>query len=161
MESYFKNHQRIFVHGGAATPNLLLEKLRPVFASCKELEFVHLHTEGPACYAEDIYADNVRVSSLFVGANLRNKKDRERFDYIPCFLSEIPSLFRKGVLPIDIAVVQVSPPDKNGWCSLGLSVDVAKAAVDTAKVILAQINPRMPRVHGDGFIHQDQLDAFI
>ena len=161
MESFFKNHQRIFVHGGASTPNLLLDKLRPVFASCTDMEFIHLHTEGPACYAEDIYSNNVRVSSLFVGANLRNKKDRERFDYIPCFLSEIPNLFRRGILPIDVALVQVSPPDKNGWCSLGLSVDVAKAAAETAKVVLAQINPQMPRVHGDGFIHQDELDSFI
>jgi 4-hydroxybutyrate CoA-transferase len=161
MESFFNSNQRIFVHGGASTPNILLEKLRPVFSQHKNLEFVHLHTEGPACYAEDRYADNVRVNSLFLGSNLRNKKDRQRFDYLPCFLSEIPSLFRSGLLPIDVALIQVSPPDKNGWCSLGLSVDVARAAVESAQIVLAQINLKMPRVHGDGFVHSSEFDGFI
>lgn len=159
MKSFFKSNQRIFVHGGAATPIALLEQLRPVFLEHRELEMVHLHTEGSLCYSEDRFADNVRVNSFFVGPNLRGKREPERFDYIPCFLSEIPSLFRRGLLPIDIALIQVSPPDKKGWCSLGVSVDIALAAVETAKVVIAQINPNMPRVHGDGFIHQESFDA--
>ncbi len=161
MESLFHSNQRIFVHGGAATPQALLKRLHPVWSSHKNLEFIHLHTEGALSYAEDSFKDNTRVNSLFLGSNLRKKQDCERFDYLPCFLSEIPSLFRTGILPIDVALIHVSPPDSKGWCSLGVSVDVAKSAVETARCMIAQINPQMPRVHGDGFIHQSRFHATI
>lgn len=157
--------QRVFVHGAAATPQRLLDALvaradAPADA-LTDVELIHLHTIGPARYADPKYAASFRVASLFVGENLRGRLDGARVDYLPCFLSEMPSLFRSGVRPVDVAFVQVSPPDAHGFCSLGTSVDTAKAAVDAARVVIAEVNPRMPRTHGDGFIHKDRITRFI
>jgi 4-hydroxybutyrate CoA-transferase len=145
--------QRVFVHGAAATPVRLLEGLVARASELRDVELLHLHTSGPASYAAAEYAQSFRVVNLFVGANLRKRLDGDRIDYLPCFLSEIPALFRSGRRRPDVALIQVSPPDAHGYCTLGTSVDVARAAVDTASIVIAQINPRMPRVHGDGFVH--------
>lgn len=153
--------QRIFVHGGAATPLHLLDALVARAAELRDVELIHLHTHGPARYADAAYAESFRVVSLFVGENLRDRTGSARVDYLPCFLSEIPALFRSRRRPLDVALIQVSPPDAHGFCSLGVSVDVARAAVECARVVIAQVNRRMPRVHGDGFVHIDELDAFI
>ena len=120
-----------------------------------------MHTEGDAPYTDPKYAGSFRVSNLFCGKNMRGKVDYNRIDYLPCFLSEIPSLFRKKIKKLDVALVQVSPPDKHGQVSLGLSVDAAKAAVQNADIILAQINKKMPRVHGDGFFNIKDIDYAI
>lgn len=149
--------QRIFVHGAAATPISLLNALCEQKARLHGIEILHLHTLGPAEYAN---LPEFRVTNLFVGENLRSRLDYNRVDYLPCFLSEIPDLFRNKIRAPDIAIVQVSPPDSNGYCSLGTSIDIAKAAIESASVVLAQINPRMPRTHGDSFLPLSKITAF-
>ncbi len=153
--------QRVFVQGAAATPQRLLEAMVAEHARLRDVEVIHLHTMGSASYANSEYEKSFRVANVFVGGNMRGKLDDARNDYLPCFLSEVPALFRSGVRPIDVALIHVSPPDKQGYCSLGTSVDVARAAVDVAKTVIAQINPNMPRVHGDGFVHMNRIDDYI
>lgn len=161
MMSSIQSGHRVFIHGGAATPHVLIAALLEQAPRLSNVELIHLHTEGEARYADPIYANNFRVVNLFVGANLRKKIDGDRIDYLPCFLSEIPKLFTSGQRPIDVALLHLSPPDKHGYCTLGTSVDVAKAAFHNAKIVLAQINHQMPKVHGDGFIHINDLDGFV
>jgi acyl-CoA hydrolase len=108
-----------------------------------------------------IYRDSFFINSLFVSANTRKASNSVNGDYVPVFLSQIPLLFRRDILPIDVAMVQVSLPDKNGFCSLGTSVDIARAAIETAKYVIAQVNPNMPRTHGDGFLHVDKIKALV
>jgi 4-hydroxybutyrate CoA-transferase len=151
----------VFVHGGAATPNFLLKEIVNQQDRFKELKFFHLHTEGPALYANEKYQEKFKIVNFFVGENLRKKIDYKRIDYIPCFLSEIPSLFRSKSIPLDVALLHVSPPDRFGYCSLGVSVDIAKAAAESAKILIAQVNPQMPRVHGDALISIDSFDALV
>ena len=153
--------QRVFVHGACATPLALVDALVADAARLRDVELIHLHTSGPAAYAKAAYADNFRVANLFVGANVRPALDRDRVDYLPVFLSEIPALFRSGRRPIDVALVQVSPPDRHGLCTLGTSVDVAHAAIGVARTVIAQVNPRMPRVHGDGVVALEELDFWF
>jgi acyl-CoA hydrolase len=160
LEQIFSG-QRVFVHGGAATPNVLVEALVARAPDLSDVEIIHLHTEGPAPYADPQYEGSFRVANLFVGGNMRGRLDYGRVDYLPCFLSEIPALFRSGRRKIDVALIHVSPPDKHGYCTLGCSVDVAHAAVEVADLVIAQINPQMPRVHGDGFVHVDDIDYGI
>ncbi len=155
--AHIRSGQRVFVHGAAATPNVLLEALVARAGELREVELIHLHTIGPAHYADPVHARSFRVANLFVGENLRARVDEEHVDYLPCFLSEIPSLFRTRRRPLDVALVHVSPPDRHGYCSLGVSVDVARAAVDSAPLVIAQVNPQMPRVHGDGVIHASRI----
>lgn len=159
--SHVQSGHRVFIHGGAATPHTLIEALVAEAPRLKDVEIMHMHTHGEATYACHEYASSFRVSNLFVGANMRPFVDYDRVDYIPCFLSEIPLLFRKGIKPLDVALIHVSPPDRHGFCSLGTSVDVAKAAVDTAKIVIAQVNPRMPRLHGDGIIHVSKIHHLV
>jgi 4-hydroxybutyrate CoA-transferase len=156
-----QSHQRVFVQGAAATPNVLLQAVVEQHQRLKEVEIMHLHTEGPCHYALPKYKEIFRVVNLFVGSNMRSLLDYDRVDYLPCFLSEIPALFNSGRRPIDVALLNLSPPDRNGYCSLGTSVDVSKSAFENAKIVLAQINTQMPRVHGDGFIQINDLDGYI
>jgi len=127
----------------------------------RHVEIVHLHTEGPAPYAAPELRDSFRVNALFVGANVRDAINSGESSYIPVFLSETSNLFRRGILTVDVALIQVSPPDAHGFCSLGVSVDCSLAAVRAAKFVIAQVNPNMPRTHGDGVIDVDQIDAFV
>lgn len=152
---------RVFVHGGAATPNVLLSALVNQAPRLRDVELIHLHTIGPARYADAEFAASFRTANLFVGENLRDRLDCVRNDYLPCFLSEIPQLFRSRRRPLDVALIHVSPPDSHGYCTLGVSVDVAKSAVETAAVVLAQVNHAMPRVHGDGFVRLSDIDAYV
>jgi acyl-CoA hydrolase len=156
LVSYIRPGQRIFVHGAAATPEKVLIALAQDHKRLAGCEIMHLHTHGTAPYVEH---KEFRVTNLFVGENLRKKLDYDRVDYLPCFLSEVPLLFRRGIRPPDVAIVQVSPPDKKGFCSLGTSVDVTRAAVDTAKIVLAHVNPKVPRTHGDGQIPLSRFTA--
>lgn len=151
--------QRVFVHGGCAYPQLLIDALVARAPHLRDVELVHLHTVGDAPYLGPEMAQAFQLNALFVGANSPDAVSDGMADYIPVFLSEVPQLFRRGVLPLDVALVQVSPPDKHGYCSLGVSVDVAVAAVQMAKTVVAHINPRMPRSHGDGLIHVSRLAA--
>lgn len=159
--SHITSGQRVFIHGGTATPIRLVDAMVDQAERLERIELLHIHTSGDARYALPEYAHKFRVCNFFVGANMRPKMNHDSVDYLPCFLSEIPALLRSGRRPIDVAMIHVSPPDAHGFCTLGTSVDIARAAVETAKVILAQINPQMPRVHGDGFVHMSKIDHFV
>lgn len=152
---------RVFVHGAAATPTRLLDALVADSERLEDVGLRHLHTIGETRYADPEFRRSFKVSAFFVGANLRAKLDPGHVDYLPCSLSEIPDLIRSCCVPIDVALIHVSPPDKHGYCSLGTSTDAARAAVDTASIVIAQINPRMPRVHGDGIIHVNQINHSV
>jgi acyl-CoA hydrolase len=156
-----KSGDRVFVHGGAATPHHLLNKMVERASELWDVELISISLQGPAPFAEKRYKDNFRVNSLFVSPNMREAVNDGRADYIPVFLSEIPNLFRRNILPLDVALVHVSPPDKHGYCSLGVSVDVAATAIKTAKHVIAQVNPRMPRTLGDGIVHVDSFDSVV
>ncbi|TGM58734.1 acetyl-CoA hydrolase/transferase family protein [Leptospira adleri] len=159
--SSVQSGQRVFVHSVAASPQLLIEALTARAPELTNVEMIHLHTEGGAPYAEPGMEGRFFVNSLFVCANTRKAVEEGRGDYIPMFLSECPLLFRKNILPLDVALVQVSPPDKHGFCSLGVSIDISKAAVETAKLVIAQVNENMPRTHGDGIVHVDRIHSFV
>lgn len=151
----------VFVHGAAATPNLLLRELEAQAPRLRNVTLTHLHTEGPAHYADSSFRESFRVRNLFVGANLRSRVNFAEVDYLPCFLSEMPGLFRNGEIKVDVALLQVSPPDSHGYVSLGTSVDVAKSAATSAKLILAQVNARMPRTFGDALLPANRIDGWI
>lgn len=156
-----KSNQRVFIQGAAMTPKVLVKALSERYQEIKNVEIVHIHTEGEALYAQKPYSDSFKVNTFFVGSNVRNAVNTHKGDYIPIFLSEIHQLFRRNVLPLDVAFIQVSPPDKHGFCSLGTSVDVAYPAIECAKMVIAQVNPNVPRTHGDGIIHMDRIDAAV
>lgn len=145
----------------AAAPKALIEALVARKDELQNVEIVQLHTEGPAPYAEPDMQGHFRVNSLFVGPNVRQAVQEGRADYVPVFLSEVPALFRNGVLPLDVALIQVSPPDKHGFCSLGVSVEATRTAVLCARHVVAQVNRNMPRSHGDGLIHVNNLNAIV
>ena len=153
--------QRVFIHGGAATPHYLLKELANRSKELWNIELVSLSLQGDAILTDKKYRESFRMNSLFVSQNVREAVNNGRADYVPIFLSEIPILFRKNILPIDVAIVQVSLPDKHGYCSLGVSVDTAAAAVKYAKSVIAQVNPRMPRTHGDGIVHITEFSAMV
>lgn len=152
---------RVFVQAGSATPQTLLKAMAARAHELRNVEVVHLHTEGFCEYAKPEYKDSFLVNAFFIGGNLRKHVQAGCAQYIPIFLSEIPSLFRKGILPIDVALVNVSAPDRHGYCSLGVSVDIAVAAIETAKYVVAQINPQMPRTMGDGVVHISKFHACV
>lgn len=151
----------VFVHTAAATPAALVQAMTDRHPELKDVNVYHLHTEGSAPYADPKYADSFHVNSFFLGANCRQPTAEGFADYIPCFLSEIPIMIRSGIIPVDVALINVSPPDAHGYCSLGVSIDATKAAVDTAKTVIAQINKRMPRTHGDGLVHVSKFAACV
>ena len=149
----------VFIHGAAATPTPLLDAL----ARRTDLEGVklwHIHLEGPLAFAAPEQAHRFRSISLFTGAGLREPIAEGRADFVPIFLSDIPGLFTSGRVSLDAAIVQLSPPDRHSVCSLGTSVDTARAAVDTAEIVLAEINARMPRTHGHTAVPLDRLAAW-
>jgi acyl-CoA hydrolase len=159
--SVVSSGDRVFMHTAAAVPQQLIGALTARADALTAVDIVHLHTEGNAPYAAPEYADTFHTSALFVGANVRAAVNTGNADYIPVFLSEAPALFRRHVLPLDVALIHVSPPDRHGFCSLGVSVDCSRAAVEMAEHVIAQVNPNMPRTHGDGLIHVDAIDAAV
>lgn len=156
-----KSNDRVFIHSIAAAPQRLIAAMTARAEELHNVEIVHLHTEGAAPYAAPEMCESFRVNAFFVGANVRGAVHSGRADYIPVFLSEIPALFRRGFLPIDVAMIHVSSPDKHGFCSLGISVDIARAAVDCARYVIAQINPQMPRTIGDALVHVNDIHAMV
>jgi len=148
---------RVFFQGAAMTPNELIQGLCARHNELHNVEIVSIHTEGDAQYTLAPFNRSFRLNSCFVGSNVRQSVNSPGGDYIPIFLSEIHLLFKRNILPLDVAFVQVSPPDRHGYCSLGVSVDVALPAVRTAKKIVAQINPSVPRTHGTGIVHVDEI----
>ncbi len=156
-----KSGDRVYIQGIAATPLHLLNAMTARAGELRDVELVAMHLEGPAPYAEPGMEQSFRMNVVFVGANIRKAIQEGRGDYIPVFLSEVPLLFRRGIMPLDVALIHVSPPDAHGFCSLGTSVDVTRAAVQTAKHVIAQVNPHMPRTHGEGLIHVSEIDALV
>ena len=150
----------IFVHGAAATPAPLIEALvrRRELA---DVSLYHLHTNGPAPFVDPEHQGRFRSVSLFAGPPVREAIDEGRADFIPVFLSDIPRLFLDGVIPLDVALLQLSPPDRHGYCTLGTSVDAALAAAAAATHVIAEINERMPRTHGNTLVHINRVAAFV
>ena len=152
-----QSDQRIFIQGAASTPNTLVNELVEQASRLRDVEICHMHTHGEAAYVQPQYYDSFKINNFFIGPNVRSTIGQVRNQYIPVFLSEIPLMFKKNILPLDVAFIHVSPPDRHGFCSLGLSVDTTRTAIEYAKIIIAQINPNMPRSHGDGIIHQNKI----
>lgn len=159
--SNIKSGDRVFIHGSAQTPNHLVHALTGEAHRLRNVELVSISVYGDFDICKEAYAQSFRMNSMFVSAAIRDAVNEGRADYIPVFLSEIPELFKRNILPIDVALVQVSVPDRHGYCSLGLSVDVARSAVNTAKLVIAQVNPNVPRTHGDGLIHASRFSAMV
>jgi acyl-CoA hydrolase len=156
-----RSGNRIFIHGGAATPAHLIKAVLQRREELRKVELISITTLGDVNFDDPSLARSFYFNSLFVSNATRLVANSNHGDYIPVFLSEIPQLFKRKILPIDVALIQVSVPDKHGFCTLGTSVDVALSAVQTAKYVIAQVNPRMPRTHGDGFIHVNDIDALV
>lgn len=156
-----RSRQQVFVHGGAATPSLLLAALAARGPQLEEVGVVHMHCEGAAPHLAPELAGHLRHRALFIGPNARQAVNDGRAEYIPVFLSDIPQLFARRQLPLDVALVNVSAPDPHGFCSLGTSVDVTLAAIRAAGVVVAQVNRAMPRTLGDGIIHVDDIDFAV
>ena len=153
--------QQVFVHGGAATPSALVEALAERAAELRDVELIHFHTEGPAPHLAPEMAGHLRHRALFIGANAREAVNAGRADYVPIFLSDVPELFSRGVVELDAVLINVSPPDPHGYCSLGTSIDAALAATRSAKTVIAQLNRSMPRTLGDSFIGVDEIDLAV
>jgi 4-hydroxybutyrate CoA-transferase len=157
-----RSGDRVFVQGACATPTALIEALVARGDELREVEITHLHTYGPTPYTDARWTGHFITRALFVGENLREAANAGRASYTPLFLSDIPPLFeRDGLLPIAVAFVQVSPPDAHGYCSLGPSVDVTRAAVDHARQVIALVNPQVPRTHGESYVPLSRLDYAV
>lgn len=156
-----RSNDHVFIHSAAAAPSILIQALSDRFMELRNVSIYSLHTEGDAPYAKEEMEESFVIKPFFVGQNVRASIQSNRGSYIPIFLSEAPSLFRNGAIPIDVALISVSPPDDHGYCTLGPSVDISLAAVQSAKTVVAQINKYIPRTHGDGFIHISKIDFAV
>jgi acyl-CoA hydrolase len=156
-----RSGDQLFVQGGAATPTLLLQALVARAGELRDVSIIHFHTEGPAPHLAPEMAGHFRHKALFIGANARLAVNEGRADYIPVFLSDVPALFASDTLPLHEVLINVSPPDAHGFCSLGTSVDATLAAVRNAQRVIAQVNRCVPRTLGDTFIHVDEIDLGV
>jgi acyl-CoA hydrolase len=156
---------RVFIHSAASSPQPLVEALVELgrSGSINNVDIVHIHTEGNAQYAEKQFVEKgiFKTNCLFTGGNMRVALNLGLADFTPIFLREIPVLFRKNILPLDVALISVSPADKHGYHSLGVSVDVTRAALQSAKIIIALVNDQVPRTFGDGFIHNSHFNYVV
>ena len=151
----------VFIGTGCAAPQHLIESMMKQSSNMYDVHIVHLLTKGIAPYATEEYRDKFKLNSLFIDSNVRESIDKGIGDYTPMFLSEIPHQFETGRLPIDVALISVSPPDINGLCSFGVSVDIVKSAAANAKYVVAQVNEKMPRTHGSSYIHVNSIDMMV
>ncbi|GGB82190.1 4-hydroxybutyrate CoA-transferase [Flavobacterium suaedae] len=156
-----KSDNRVYIQAAAATPAVLTAALTERANELKNVEICHLHTEGEAPYANPELKDSFHVNSFFIGKNVRHTLTVGNGSYTPVFLSELPWLFRRNVLPLDVAFIHVSPPDIHGYCSLGVSVEATVAAIENANYVVAQVNPQMPRTFGDGILHISEIDFMV
>jgi len=156
-----KDNDRVYIHAAAAVPQELVRAMSARHEELRNVEVCHLHTEGEAPYANPAYKNSFHVNSFFIGKNVRHTLKAGNGSYTPVFLSELPILFKRNIVDVDVALIQVSPPDKHGYCSLGVSVEATLAAIENANHVVAQINQEMPRVLGDGVIHLSELNTFI
>ncbi len=156
-----QSHQRIYIGGGSGVPQQLIKALMNRADELENVEIIHILHFGEAPYVDEKYQKSFRHNALFIGPNVRKAVQEGHADFTPIFLSEIPRLFRLGILPIDIAFVQLSPPDEHGFCSFGTEVGTTKPAAENAKMVIAEVNRQMPRSHGDSFIHVRDLDMIV
>jgi acyl-CoA hydrolase len=152
---------RVFVHSNCGEPEALVEAMVLRAPQLRDVEVLHLITFGTAPYCAPEMAGHFRHNALFMGGNVRGAVNAGRADYVPIFLSEIEALFERGEIPIDVALIHVSPPDPHGYCSLGVAVDINLTAAKYARRVVAQVNAQMPRTYGDSFIHVSDLDAIV
>ncbi len=155
-----KSGNRVLIQGGSATPQTLIRAMVARASELKQVEVVHLHTEGECGYVAPELKDSFHTNAFFIGSNIR-KMIGNTADYIPIFLSDIPRLFRQGIMPLDVVLINVSPPDKHGFCSLGVSVDIVISGLQEGKTVIAQINPQMPRTFGDAIVHISEFTACV
>ena len=158
---WVQSNDRIYVQAAAAAPSILTKALSLRASELRNVEVCHLHTEGEAPYANPELADSFHVNSFFIGKNVRHTLAAGNGSYTPVFLSELPYLFRKKVVPLDVVFIHVSPPDSHGYCSLGVSVEATLAAIENAKIVIAQVNPQMPRTFGDGILHVSEIHYLV
>jgi len=156
-----RSGMRVYIHPGSAEPEVLVEALIGRAPFVRDVEIVHLLTLGRADYIRPEMDGHFRHNAMFIGGNVREAVNEGRADYTPIFLSQIEGLFAGGDMPLDVALIQVSPPDAHGFCSFGVGVDTTLTAAETARYVIAQVNDQMPRTYGDSFIHVSELDAVV
>ena len=156
-----KSNDRVYLQAAAAAPQVLIKALANRHEELRHVEICQLHTEGVAPYADPELKDSFHVNCFFIGKNVRHTIKAGNGSYTPVFLSELPLLFKRRIIPLDVALIHVSVPDRHGYCSLGVSVEATLAAIDNAKYVIAQVNKQMPRTHGAGIIHIAEIDAFV
>ncbi|MFK5879231.1 MAG: acetyl-CoA hydrolase/transferase C-terminal domain-containing protein [Flavobacteriaceae bacterium] len=156
-----KSNSRVYIQAAAAAPQVLINAMTDRHEELKNVEVCQLHTEGEAPYANPKLRDSFHVNSFFVGKNVRHTLAAGNGSYTPVFLGELPLLFKRNIVNLDVALIHVSVPDRHGYCSLGVSVEATLAAIDNATHVIAQVNPQMPRTHGDGIIHITEIDLFV
>ncbi len=156
-----RSGDQIFVQAAAATPTELLDALVGRAPELHDVSIVHMHAEGPAPHLTPEMADHFRHKALFIGPNARKAVNEGRADFVPVFLSDIPSLFTRGIVPLDVSFINVTPPDAHGFCSLGPSVDATLAAIRSSRTVIAQVNRAWPRTHGNSFVHVSEIDLAI
>jgi len=159
--SVVRSGMRVYIQPGCAEPETLVEALLKRSPSVRDIEVVHLLTLGCADYVKPEMEDHFRHNAIFIGANVREAVNDGRADYTPVYLSEVEELFESGAMPLDVALIQVSPPDRHGFCSFGVGVDTTLTAAKCARYVIAQVNDQMPRTYGDSFIHLNQIDTFV
>lgn len=158
--AHLRSRHKVFVHGAAATPTTLLDAMVER-SDLESVELFHIHLGGPCRFAEPQFRDAFVSHSFFVGSNMRKPIDEGRAFFVPVFLSDIPGLFKSRRVPLDVALVSLSPPDEHGLCTLGTSVDAAKTATETAPIILAEINEQLPRTHGATVVPLERVTAYV
>src|SRR5512145_3156726 len=156
-----KSNQRIFLTGNVSVPQKCLAALVDYAPNLENVEICQALTIGPADYVKPEMEGHLRVNTLFISHNVRKAVQEGRADFTPVLLSEFPLLFKRGHLPLDVAIIHVSPPDEHGFCSLGVEVGLTKSPAESAKVIIAEVNQQMPRTLGDSFIHVSRLNHII
>lgn len=156
-----KSNNKIYLQAAAAAPQVLIRALAERHEELRNVEICQLHTEGEAPYANPELRDSFHVNSFFIGKNVRHTLEAGNGSYTPVFLSELPLLFKRNIINLDVALIHVSPPDQHGYCSLGVSVEATLAAIQNAKYVIAQVNKQMPRTFGDGIIHISEVDSFV
>ena len=156
-----KDNDRVYLQAAAAVPQELINALTDRHEELRNVEICHLHIEGETPYADPKYRESFHVNSLFIGPNVRHTIKAGNGTYTPVFLSEVPLLFKRNILPVDVAFIHVSTPDKHGYLSLGVSIEATLAVIENAKHVIALVNEQMPRIHGEGIIHISEIDTFV
>lgn len=156
-----KSNDKVYLQAAAAVPSVLLKALADRHEELRNVEICQLHTEGEAPYANPELAESFHVNSFFIGRNVRHTLHAGNGSYTPVFLSELPLLFKRNIIDLNVALIHVTIPDKHGYCSLGVSVEATLAAIDNADYVIAQVNKQMPRTFGDGIIHVTEIDSLV